>query len=64
MSLGPNVFVTGASRGIGLGLVKKLVDHQDVKKIFAGARKPEEANVREFSRSLLRRLLFRIFKIW
>jgi len=41
--IGSNVFVTGASRGIGLGLVKHLVEQPDVKRIFAGARTPNEA---------------------
>lgn len=43
MSLGPNVFVTGASRGIGFGLVRHLLDYPDVKQIFAGARTPKDA---------------------
>ncbi|KAI6176288.1 hypothetical protein M3Y97_00782000 [Aphelenchoides bicaudatus] len=42
--IGPNVFVTGASRGIGLGIVRHLVKVADVQKIFAGARTPNEAN--------------------
>jgi NAD(P)-dependent dehydrogenase (short-subunit alcohol dehydrogenase family) len=41
--LGPNVFVTGASRGLGLGFVKHLIGYPDVKQIFAGARTPNEA---------------------
>lgn len=44
-SIGPNVFVTGASRGIGLGLVQNLVNRPDVKRIFAGARAPSTATV-------------------
>jgi NAD(P)-dependent dehydrogenase (short-subunit alcohol dehydrogenase family) len=41
--LGANVFVTGASRGIGYGLVRHLLDQPDVKHVFAGARNPNEA---------------------
>jgi NAD(P)-dependent dehydrogenase (short-subunit alcohol dehydrogenase family) len=41
--IGSNVFVTGASRGIGLGLVKHLINYPDVKHIFAGARTPSQA---------------------
>lgn len=41
--LGPNVFVTGASRGIGFGLVQHLLGFPDVKQIFAAARTPSEA---------------------
>jgi NAD(P)-dependent dehydrogenase (short-subunit alcohol dehydrogenase family) len=43
MTLGKNVFVTGASRGIGLGSVRKLLAYPDVEHIFAGARTPNEA---------------------
>ncbi|KAI6175777.1 C-factor-like [Aphelenchoides bicaudatus] len=41
--IGQNVFVTGASRGIGLGIVQHLLKYSDVKRIFAGARTPKEA---------------------
>ncbi|CAD5222181.1 unnamed protein product [Bursaphelenchus xylophilus] len=41
--VGANVFVTGASRGIGFGLVQRLIERPDVKRVFAGARTPEKA---------------------
>jgi NAD(P)-dependent dehydrogenase (short-subunit alcohol dehydrogenase family) len=41
--VGSNVFVSGASRGIGFGLVKHLINYPDVKHIFAGARNPNQA---------------------
>jgi NAD(P)-dependent dehydrogenase (short-subunit alcohol dehydrogenase family) len=41
--IGSNVFVTGASRGIGLGIVHQLLKLSDVKHVFAGARTPNEA---------------------
>jgi NAD(P)-dependent dehydrogenase (short-subunit alcohol dehydrogenase family) len=40
-----NVFCSGANRGIGLGLVRHLLDTPDVKRVFAGVRKPEDADV-------------------
>lgn len=43
MTIGSNIFVTGASRGIGLGLVQHLIDYPEVRKVFAGARRPQEA---------------------
>ncbi|CAD5214079.1 unnamed protein product [Bursaphelenchus okinawaensis] len=41
--IGANVFVTGASRGIGLGLIQRLAARSDVQRVFAGARTPEKA---------------------
>ena len=41
--IGANVLITGANRGIGLGLVKKLAKQSDVKRIFAGCRNPKSA---------------------
>ncbi|CAD5233575.1 unnamed protein product [Bursaphelenchus xylophilus] len=38
-----NIFITGANRGIGLGLVQQYVKNPDVKRIFAAVRKPGEA---------------------
>jgi len=35
-SIGPTVFITGANRGIGLGLVKQLTEEKGIKHIFAG----------------------------
>lgn len=40
-----SVFVTGANRGIGYGLVKKFLEDNEVKHVFATARKPDEASV-------------------
>ncbi|KAI1702703.1 short chain dehydrogenase domain-containing protein [Ditylenchus destructor] len=41
--LGPNIFITGANRGIGLGLVKEFAKQSDVQNIFAGCRDPSKA---------------------
>ncbi|KAI6236086.1 Oxidoreductase, short chain dehydrogenase/reductase family protein [Aphelenchoides besseyi] len=41
--LGANVFITGASRGIGLGLVRHCLNAPDVQRVFAGARTPDSA---------------------
>ncbi|KAI1702696.1 short chain dehydrogenase domain-containing protein [Ditylenchus destructor] len=38
-----NVFITGANRGIGLGLVKEFAKQSDVQNIFAGCRDPSKA---------------------
>ncbi|KAI1700068.1 short chain dehydrogenase domain-containing protein [Ditylenchus destructor] len=38
-----NVFITGANRGIGLGLVKEFAKQSDVQNIFAGCRDPNKA---------------------
>ena len=46
--IGANVFVTGANRGIGIGLVRQLLEQKDVKRIFAGTRKPDESKVCNF----------------
>ncbi|KAH7698804.1 Protein C30G12.2, partial [Aphelenchoides avenae] len=43
VGVGANVLLTGANRGIGLGLVHVLVKAPGVKRIFAGCRKPEQA---------------------
>ncbi|CAD5222180.1 unnamed protein product [Bursaphelenchus xylophilus] len=40
--IGPNVLLTGANRGIGFGLVQRLLEREDVKQIFAGVRNPEK----------------------
>ncbi|CAI4224416.1 unnamed protein product [Auanema sp. JU1783] len=37
------VLITGANRGIGLGLVRTYLKNQDIKHIFATSRKPSEA---------------------
>lgn len=42
--LGANVFVTGANRGLGLGLVKVLLKSPGVKRVFAACRQPEQAS--------------------
>ena len=39
-----NVFVQGASRGIGLAFVRQLLDRPDVEVVFASARQPERAS--------------------
>uniref|UniRef100_A0A915D2B8 C-factor n=1 Tax=Ditylenchus dipsaci TaxID=166011 RepID=A0A915D2B8_9BILA len=36
--IGANVFITGANRGIGLGLVKEIAKVSGIKNIFAGCR--------------------------
>jgi len=41
--IGPVVLITGANRGIGLGLVQQLLKFPEVKIIFAGCRDPEKA---------------------
>jgi len=41
--IGPTVLITGANRGIDLGLVKQLVACPSVKTIFAGCRDPGAA---------------------
>ncbi|KAI9248889.1 hypothetical protein BDA99DRAFT_445909 [Phascolomyces articulosus] len=38
--MGFSVLVTGANRGIGLGLVRELASRSDVTKVFAGVRNP------------------------
>ncbi|VDO18968.1 unnamed protein product [Heligmosomoides polygyrus] len=38
-----SVMVTGANRGIGLGLVKELLKHKDIQIVIATARKPNDA---------------------
>ncbi|CAD6192790.1 unnamed protein product [Caenorhabditis auriculariae] len=38
-----SVLVTGANRGIGLGLVKTLLKNEKIEIIFAGCRNPDEA---------------------
>lgn len=43
MAIGSNVFISGANRGIGLGLVKHLVKYPEVNQIFAGARTPDQS---------------------
>lgn len=42
-SIGPNVFVNGANRGIGFGLVQELAKQDNVWRVFAGVRKTEQA---------------------
>uniref|UniRef100_A0A915D0V7 Uncharacterized protein n=1 Tax=Ditylenchus dipsaci TaxID=166011 RepID=A0A915D0V7_9BILA len=41
--IGANVFITGANRGIGLGLVKEIAKVSGIKNIFAGCRDPTNA---------------------
>ncbi|KAL3075243.1 hypothetical protein niasHS_014972 [Heterodera schachtii] len=41
--LGANVFITGANRGIGLGLVKKMLTVGGLKNVFAGCRDVDSA---------------------
>uniref|UniRef100_A0A914IE43 Uncharacterized protein n=1 Tax=Globodera rostochiensis TaxID=31243 RepID=A0A914IE43_GLORO len=41
--LGANVFLTGANRGIGLGLVKEILKIGGVTNLFAGCREPDQA---------------------
>ena len=42
---GANVLLTGANRGIGLGMVKEILKAGGVANLFAGCRKPSEAKV-------------------
>jgi len=46
--LGANVFITGANRGIGLGLVHEILKVGGVKHLFAGCRNPEGAKVCQY----------------
>lgn len=41
--LGANIFITGANRGIGLGLVREMLKAGGVKNLFAGCRNPDGA---------------------
>jgi len=41
---GFSVLITGANRGIGLGLVHRFLERPDVKLLFATCRKPENAD--------------------
>ncbi|KIH54263.1 hypothetical protein ANCDUO_15592, partial [Ancylostoma duodenale] len=41
-----SVFITGANRGIGLGLVREFLKVSSVKNVIAGARNPDNAKVR------------------
>lgn len=49
--LGPNILITGANRGIGLGLVKELLklapsaNGEGVRNVIAACRSPEQAEV-------------------
>uniref|UniRef100_A0A915D0J8 C-factor n=1 Tax=Ditylenchus dipsaci TaxID=166011 RepID=A0A915D0J8_9BILA len=50
--IGANVFITGANRGIGLGLVKEIVKLHGVNNIFAGCREPSSAkDLKELEKS-------------
>uniref|UniRef100_A0A914DJQ1 NAD(P)-binding protein n=1 Tax=Acrobeloides nanus TaxID=290746 RepID=A0A914DJQ1_9BILA len=40
---GANILITGANRGIGLAFVRYLAKENEVKRIFAGARNPQNA---------------------
>lgn len=61
--IGANVFCTGASRGIGLGLVRHLLAKPEVECVFAGARNPKEARVNFFDYWVSHIfLLFRTFR--
>jgi NAD(P)-dependent dehydrogenase (short-subunit alcohol dehydrogenase family) len=44
-TLGANVFITGANRGIGLGMVKEILNVGGLKNLFAGCRNPDAAAV-------------------
>lgn len=43
-----SVLVTGANRGIGLGLVKEFLKNKDIQHVIATARKPTDAKVSQF----------------
>lgn len=45
MTVSGNVFITGANRGIGFGLVKQLAKIGTVKNVFAGVRNPDNVAV-------------------
>uniref|UniRef100_A0A0K0D1J0 NAD(P)-binding Rossmann-fold superfamily protein n=1 Tax=Angiostrongylus cantonensis TaxID=6313 RepID=A0A0K0D1J0_ANGCA len=47
MNYPASVFITGANRGIGLGLVKEFLKVPSVTLVIAGARNPEGAKVRQ-----------------
>lgn len=40
-----SVLITGANRGLGLGMVRYLVKQNKADKIFATCRKPSEASI-------------------
>lgn len=41
-----NIFITGANRGIGIGLVRELLKQvKNVNTLFAGCRNPDNAKV-------------------
>lgn len=42
-NLGANVLITGANKGIGLGLVREILKLQGVKNVFATCRNPDAA---------------------
>jgi NAD(P)-dependent dehydrogenase (short-subunit alcohol dehydrogenase family) len=43
--VGYTALVTGANRGIGLGLVEHLAANPDISIVFAAARNPEASNL-------------------
>lgn len=44
-----SILITGCSRGLGLGIVKELLEsNQPIKHIFATCRQPEKAKVTLF----------------
>lgn len=52
VGIGANVLVTGANRGIGLGLVQALLKTPGVQRVFAACRQPEQAKVSYCSSSV------------
>lgn len=44
--IGKNVLVTGANRGLGLSFIQYILkDYPEVKRLYAGCRDPEKAEV-------------------
>lgn len=48
-----SVMVTGANRGIGLGLVREFLKHDQTKTLVAACRNPEQAEVLPFFLSFM-----------
>lgn len=63
MFIGSNILITGTNRGIGLGLVKEFLKHDEVKHIFAAFLPEHVEDSKNLPNVLLFRLIFGSF-IW